>query len=230
MYLESTARLAFFFLTLSCDIKAIQLKPECYLSSVICLPKVKVLYGSFFVSFCVHSISIVSGFLFFKLFSLFCFFLRLISFKSGFFCHCFVNFGDFLLKSKKKCFLSLSYLVKCCFYVCQDLCFSACPSTLKPGERKLVAPADTVLPCSASSFFFERAATLKNVSPRGRATTRWGKLKKEEKEKKTTDPEGLLGHFKKKPHVHLNDCMSRRAVLTLPPTFLRKTRQVSTHS
>lgn len=36
------------FLTLSCDIKAIQLKPECYLSSVICLPKVKVLYGSFF--------------------------------------------------------------------------------------------------------------------------------------------------------------------------------------
>lgn len=45
MYLESTARLA--FLTLSCAIKSI-LKPECYLSSVICLPKVKDVYGSFF--------------------------------------------------------------------------------------------------------------------------------------------------------------------------------------
>lgn len=48
-------------------------------------------------------------------------------------------------------------------------------------------------------IFFERAATLKSVSPRGRATTRWGKLKKKKKiKKKTTDPEGLLGHLKKK--------------------------------
>lgn len=72
MYLESTARLA--FLTLTCAIKAIQLKPECYLSSVICLPKVKVLYGSFLYYF-VLEISIVSVF--------FNFFFKLISFRSG---------------------------------------------------------------------------------------------------------------------------------------------------
>lgn len=73
MYLESTARLA--FLTLTCAIKAIQLKPECYLSSVICLPKVKVLYGSFLYYF-VLEISVVSVFFNF-------FFFKLISFRSG---------------------------------------------------------------------------------------------------------------------------------------------------
>lgn len=50
-YLESTARLA--FLTLWCAIKAIQLKPECYLSSVICLPKVR-----FYMAFCIILFSI----------------------------------------------------------------------------------------------------------------------------------------------------------------------------
>lgn len=52
--------------TLSCAIKAIQLKPECYLSSVICLPKVKVLYGSFLYCF-VFRISMVSVLTFFHL-------------------------------------------------------------------------------------------------------------------------------------------------------------------
>lgn len=62
MYLESTARLA--FLTLSCAIKSI-LKPECYFSSVICLPKVKDVYGSFF---CI--ISVLHCVCFFPWFSL----------------------------------------------------------------------------------------------------------------------------------------------------------------
>lgn len=78
MYLESTARLA--FLTSLCAIKAIQLKPECYLSSVICLPKVKVLYGSFFFLFLYCFV--------FKNLHCECFltfsFLKLISFRSGF--------------------------------------------------------------------------------------------------------------------------------------------------
>lgn len=60
MYLESAARLA--SLALPCAIKAIQLKPECYLSSVICLPKVKVLYGSFFLYCFCFRIFIVSVF------------------------------------------------------------------------------------------------------------------------------------------------------------------------
>lgn len=76
---------------------------------------------------------------------------------------------------------------------------------------------DTVLP---RFRLFHRAATLESVSPQSRAATWWENLITT-----TTDRcAGLLGHFK--PHVHLNDCTSRRPVFkryapTRPPFICR---------
>lgn len=75
MYLESTARLA--FLTLSCAIKAIQLKPECYLSSVILFTEGKCFVWLFFILFSLQNLNFECFFLSFS------FFLLVICFRDG---------------------------------------------------------------------------------------------------------------------------------------------------
>lgn len=97
----------------------------------------------------------------------------------------------------------MSYLDFVCvfFMLCRDLYVCESMYSVSAWWKEGRGSRDTVLP---RFRFFRRAATLESVSPQHRAW--WENLVTT-----TTDPcTGLLGHFK--PHVHLNDCTSRRAV------------------